>query len=241
MRMNALAVAAGIMLLGGCEVKLPRKVVIRSDFAKGANGWSADISDYPEGSLDTLEFEAGIRALPEEIGDETGFYLKSMNRSDDAFTFIKRKVTAEDGLVAGADYAVEFTIRVASNLPSGCAGVGGAPESAYFKAGAAEIEPEPALDEDAQYVGLTVDKGNQSSGGPAGSLVGGDGNATNGSADCSDDTPYVELEFTHQHQAQVTADEAGNLWLLIGTDSGYEGLTALYFVSIDATLTPAED
>jgi len=227
------------LAVAGCDVLPDGAVKISFDFDAGTNGWRSDVSDYPEGSLDTLEFEAGARDLPSELGDGRGYYLKTMNRADDAFMFLTRRLTAADGISPGESYQLTYVLRVGSNLPSGCAGIGGAPESSYFKAGAATIEPAPLLDDAQQYVGLTVDKGNQSTGGPAASLVGGDGDVTNGDTTCGDDVPYVALDFTHTHTTDVVADNTGNLWLLVGTDSGYEGLTALYFLSIEVTLTPA--
>ena len=38
----------------------------------------------------------------------------------------------------------------------------------------------------------------------------------------------------------VEADDAGGAWLIVGTDSGFEGLTRLYYDWISFTLTPVE-
>lgn len=38
----------------------------------------------------------------------------------------------------------------------------------------------------------------------------------------------------------VEADTAGNAWLIVGADSGFEGLTRLYYDRITYTLTPVE-
>jgi hypothetical protein len=225
----------------GCQPVAPKTVHVLYDFTDGVEGWTSDVSDYSNGNLDTLEFESGLRNLPEELGTGTGYYLKTMNRSDDAFMFLKRKLTAADGVAPGQRYRISYTIHLGSNLSSGCAGIGGAPESSYFKAGGATAEPAPQLDDAAQFVGLTVDKGQQSTGGPAASLVGDNGNITNRNDACADGEPYLPLERTHTHPTPVAADSAGNIWLLLGTDSGYEGLTALYFQSIEITLTPAVD
>jgi hypothetical protein len=37
----------------------------------------------------------------------------------------------------------------------------------------------------------------------------------------------------------VTSDGQGRLWLIAGTDSGYEGLTRIYWTNLSFTLTPA--
>lgn len=235
---TCLLLTATALLLTGCQTSDPQTLQKSFAFADGAEGWTADISDYSEGNLDTLEFESGIRDLPEELGEGTGYYVKSMNRSDDAFMFIKRRLTAADGVVAGTTYRIAYEVHMGSSLPSGCAGIGGAPESSYFKAGGSTEEPKPELDEAQDFVGLSVDKGQQSTGGPAASIVGQAGDITNGTTECSDGVFFVEIERTHTHTTNVTADDAGNLWLLMGTDSGYEGLTALYYLTVDVTLTP---
>ena len=37
---------------------------------------------------------------------------------------------------------------------------------------------------------------------------------------------------------EVVADEAGSLWLFVGTDSGFEGLTQVFFGRIGVRLEP---
>jgi hypothetical protein len=52
--------------------------------------------------------------------------------------------------------------------------------------------------------------------------------------------PYVSLTRNHLHQSLVTASAAGELWLLLGTDSGFEGLTGLYYQSVEVLLVPMD-
>jgi hypothetical protein len=124
---------------------------------------------------------------------------------------------------------------VASNAPSDCIGTGGAPgESVILKAGASAIEPLPVLTENG--LRMNVDKGEQAAGGPAASVV---GNIANGlPCDAVNDTPYATLMRRHTHPVPVTANSDGELWLLVGTDSGFESLTALYYERIDVALLP---
>lgn len=44
----------------------------------------------------------------------------------------------------------------------------------------------------------------------------------------------------HPHAVEVTTDASGCLWLIVGTDSGFEGLSAFYWSRISYWLTPAE-
>ena len=207
------------------------------DFSKGAQGWDADFADLPTDAGDTYELESGVDDLPDDLGvDGTGYKLQSHNRSDDVFMFLKRKLTAADGIVAGQEYQVKFTIKFASNAPSGAVGIGGAPgESVFLKAGASTVEPTTVVEDG--YDRLNVDKGNNSQGGTAASVV---GHIANGlePQDGQASVPYASLTREHAHTATVKADAQGNLWLLVGTDSGFEGLTAIYFQNIEVTLTP---
>jgi hypothetical protein len=50
--------------------------------------------------------------------------------------------------------------------------------------------------------------------------------------------PFVSLTRTHRHTTRVTASSSGEIWLLVGTDSGFEGLTQLFYQRIDVTLVP---
>ena len=67
------------------------------------------------------------------------------------------------------------------------------------------------------------------------------GNIANGiPCDSVEPAPWVLLQRTHRHPEPVTTDQSGTLWLLIGTDSGFEGTTSLYYASIVARLTLQE-
>jgi hypothetical protein len=89
---------------------------------------------------------------------------------------------------------------------------------------------------------MNVDKGNQGIGGPAASVI---GNIANG-IPCDEipdleQAPYVSLRRRHIHTSAITASADGDLWLLVGTDSGFESLTALYYQRIAVLLMPVSD
>ena len=181
--------------------------------------------------------EGEIRPLPSELGiNGTGYYLQGMNHSDDLFMFLDRRLGTDDGVVPDQEYRVMFTIILASNAPGGAAGIGGAlGESVYLKAGASPVEPETHLDSDSEYYVMSVDKGSgNSASGIAASVV---GNIANGLS--AEESPrYVSLELQGEHEYTVNAGPDGQLWLLVGTDSGFDGLTAVYYQSISVTLMP---
>lgn len=214
----------------------PPTVKISDDFGSGPLGWESGFADYSPLS-EGMELESEIRPLPPELGvNGTGFLLSGHNRSDDLFMFLTKKLAQADGVRPDQRYAVTFRIVFASRAGTGCSGIGGSPgESVFLKAGATEIKPLVMLSDDDHYR-INVDKGNQSTGGPAASVA---GNIANGSANCSDDAPFLSIERIHRHDSIVAADRFGEIWLLVGTDSGFEGKTSIYYQSIEATLEPA--
>ena len=221
--------------LGDCTAPTVRRSF---DFRSGRQGWAAGFADYAPEMVDLLELDAGLRALPPELDlVGPGFVLSGANRSDDLFMFLKRQLTAADGIKPGQTYTVDYVVVFASAAPTGCAGIGGAPgESVYLKAGAASVEPLASLDAVDNHVRMNIDKGNQAVGGPAASLV---GNVANGRPCEPGAESFVCLRRPHQHPSPVPASAEGSLWLLVGTDSGFEGTTTLYYQRVEVRLTPS--
>jgi hypothetical protein len=219
----------------------PAQVSISFDFRNGALGWQAGFADYPPTTNKNGFYEllAEVRTLPPELGvNGTGFYIQGNNHSDDLFMFMKRRLNSADGIVAGQTYQISFTLVFASGAQSGCLGIGGSPgDSVGLKAGASPAEPIALFDASPviSWLRMNVAKGDQSQGDIAASTT---GSIANGTPCGSTPNSYVSIQRTHQHTSLVNANSKGELWLLIGTDSGFEGLTALYYQRIDVTLTP---
>jgi len=209
------------------------------DFRVSTLGWTADFADYPPNIGTGYELDTRLRFMPRKLTrvPRQGFYIQGHNRSGDLFMFLKRRLRVEDGIVAGQTYRIEYVITLASNAATGCFGIGGAPgESVFLKGGASSIEPLAVLQSNGN-LRMNVDKGNQSTGGTAASVA---GNIANG-IPCEQASPYYPfalIQRFHQHTTNVTANEGGELWLLVGTDSGFEGLTRLYYQSIRVKLIP---
>lgn len=216
--------------------KSPATVVVSDDFRNGALGWTAAFADYAPVTAPVMDLDSGIRPLPAELGIAgTGFWITGHNRSDDLFMFLSKKLTAADGILPNRRYRVRFSITAASNAGSGCVGIGGSPgDSVYLKAGATPTAPRVELSSDLYQVNF--DKGQQSQSGAAASVAGTIGN---GSSNCSETAPFRTLGWQHTHPEMVTSNEFGELWLVVGTDSAFEGKTTLYYQAIEATLTPS--
>ena len=227
---GVLLLAAG---MSACELEgeNPSGVEIGEfTFEQTDGGWTGGLADYGK-DIDSasIEFKFKRSALPKAIDTtRSGLMLQSHNRSDDMFTFLKRKVT---GLQANQTYNVYFEIDLGTSYPENSVGTGGSPGSAvYLKAGASTKEPLKVLE--GNFYKFNLDKGNQSEGGKELALL---GNIANG---LTDYTYKLVRRDNLSKPVEVKTDSDGNLWLCVGTDSGFEGLTILYYDRIKVTLAP---
>jgi hypothetical protein len=219
------------------------------DFRSGVQGWEAGFADHGGTQYDEHgtpltpeEFyglQSGSSPLPPDLGTSAnGFMLSGFNKSDDLFMFLKRPLGPADGVRPGQDYRIEFEITFASSAGTGVDGVGGSPgESVYLKAGGVEVEPMPVVVDARGAVRMNVDKGEQSRGGPAASVASRISNGIHAGR-TRFFFPYLALTRGHVHETTVTADANGSLWLLIGTDSGFEARTTLYYRAVTVRLIP---
>ena len=226
---NHFCLVALILALGSataqaaCLPNLPDRLLFT--FCRDSGGWVGGFADLPADELDGELFALSFRrvAVPGEPGLLRGLRLSGANRSDDLFMFIKRQVT---GLVPGARYAVGLRATLYTEAGEGCFGVGGAPgEAVTVKAGAVPFEP-LAVAEDG-FLRMNLDKGEQASGGSDGVVL---GDLAAAGARCEGGV-FVPKQFASAAGAIVSAaDRDGNVWLILGTDSGFEGTTT-YFVT----------
>lgn len=225
--------SACLVGFGGCEIG-PEKhdLLLKSvvyDFAESDHGWEGDFSDYPVGDSVAYGLRFEYDSLPPNLGDGKGLMISGTNYSDDLFMFVKKKVT---GLLPSTEYQIGFQVKFASNAPSGTIGVGGSPgESVYLKAGASAIEPLKIVENG--YYRMNIDKGNQLSGGGQMVLVG-------NIASPSTSYDYNLIERSNGASFMAASDANGELWVIVGTDSGFEGTTTLYYSEIGVLFTIAE-
>ena len=139
-----------------------------------------------------------------------------------------------EGLQPGARYTVAVRLEIATSVPAGCVGVGGAPgESVWIKAGVTAVEPLAV--EDNSYLRMNVDVGNQSNGGTESVVL---GNIAN-SRSCEEPRQWEMKSFrARSTPLPVSTAADGRAWLLFGADSGFEALAEVYFTQVSVTLTP---
>ena len=198
-----------------------------------AFGWQADFADYPPGQEAFYQLGADVRSQPFNLGGDQALFITGDNRSDDLFMYFRQLVT---GLTPNTRYQITFDLELASNAPADSFGIGGSPAtSVYLKAGATQMEPLPNLiDPDEDFLRLNIDKGNQSQVGSDAVLLG------DVAKPAGDDTwDYALIRRDNQaNPFRFKTDDSGSAWLYFGTDSGFEGTTALYYTEFSATFAP---
>src|SRR5690606_33590517 len=235
--MNFAWIVIFFLVFSGCDKdednNLPENpIILEFNFDEGAENWLADFADYPEGEEDFYELDFGHATLPIPLDTTQGaLMITGNNHSDDLFMFIYYPV---QGLLSNATYDVDFELDIASDAADDSFGVGGSPGSGvYLKAGVITHQPEKELEDDHHYR-VNFDKANQAQ----------DGEDMMNLGDVSNGTD--EFEFAMIHRSNDTpfrfqTDSDGNAWVVIGTDSGFEATTTLFYDKITVVFTLVEE
>lgn len=230
-----------VLLEKAAEKERPKtELCLEYTFEKSDHSWTGNFTDLPadyEEDIYGLKFAHTVR--PAEVGEGKALMLRGINRSDDLFMYVKKGLTAEDGIKPDTTYMARFKVEFATNAPAGAVGVGGPPgEAVWVKVGASPEEPVPVIEDHMgiPYYVLSVDKGMQNEDGEYALRVG------DVAKEHCDDFDAYELKTLDNmdNPLKVNSDSEGNLWLFVGTDSGFEGKTVLYYTSIKVTLNPVE-
>ena len=221
-----------LVFIAGCQgdddASTPA-VSVSYDFNTDLQGWTGGFVDYPQGEEDFYELSFTHAALPAPLDTTRGAVrISGNNHSDDLFMYIKRQLS---GLAPNQDYQLSFRIEMATDAAEGSFGAGGSPaNSVYLKAGGSTKEPIPILGADG-YLEFSIDKSNQSNSGRDMLVISDFSNE-------SEDFVYRLKVITADDLLTVRSDGQGRLWLVVGTDSGYEATTTPYYTLIDVELKP---
>jgi len=207
---------------------LQPRLEFNDQFHEGKQGWVADFSDHPEEMLTDWELEEGIAPLPAPLDTtKKAFRISGINHSDDLFMYFKKQAT---GLKPNQSYTASFAIEFATNAPSeGWMGVGGAPNSVYLGIGVVGTEPKSTVDE-LGHLRLNISKIDQSSDGEDMKIIGDIGNGL-------EEFVYTQRKLEGEFTGKT--DDKGNLWMIFGTDSGFEAKTTLYYTTVNIKLKEA--
>jgi hypothetical protein len=210
----------------------PAPTTIAFSFAAPDASWTSSYADYSLGQEGSIGFATRYEELPAPLQTLRGLRHQSLNVSDDVFMYIHRAI---DGLRPATRYRLTLSVTLATDAPPGCPGAGGAPgEAVVVKTGLLAIPPANRI------VGGTMvrpafDIGAQSQAGADSVVI---GNIAKQASPCGPTDYETKTLATNAAGFEARSDANGRLWLFIGTDSGYEGHTALYYLHGLATLTP---
>ena len=230
LRANQLTVP-NLVMINATRTLAPKSVAFEFDFSSGQQGFVSGFADLPANYKPAdYTLDSGLRARPNPPGGGTALYIAGTNRSSDLWMFWKKKLT---GLQPNTVYDIVIDLEFLSDVEKGSVGIGGSPgESVSVKLGAATLEPVVTSD-NAGWLRLNADKGNQSTGGKNALVVGNVAKPTGlakGFATLQNSTRGIKL--------RMNTDAAGALWIFFGTDSGFAGRTGIYYTRCAAILEP---
>jgi hypothetical protein len=210
------------------------------DFTESDFSWQYGFSDFPASGNDSGFYELQFAYTTEPISSvgKKGLMLSGNNHSDDLFMYLKKRI---EGLAPETQYTVTYEVEFASDAKKGTLGAGGSPgESVFLKVGATAIEPKSVIE--AQHFTMNIDKGNQAEDGEDMIAIGniavpedseGFVLALRSNAPTATNTGYDKPLI-------VRTNSRGELWLIVGTDSGYEGITTIYYTKISAVFSKSK-
>lgn len=213
---------AALLSIGAVTCAAAADGEARFDFEKDDAGFAPIYADYPnsEGVKEFYEFRHEYAEVPID-GAGNGIFISGNNHSDDLFMGY---VKTQEGFVPARTYHFSVSFKLATDVEGGLVGVGGAPgEGVTVKCGVTPTEPATTLVSNGyfDYYRLNIDAGRQSNGG-ADMVVVGDMAKTENNLPGKYEFKEFRAEF------DVAAGARGEVYLIIGTDSGFEATTSYY-------------
>jgi hypothetical protein len=198
-------------------------------FVEGTFGFEPIFSDYSyneAGNYDIYEMKSDYKQIPVLGNESMGLYIASHNRSDDVFMGYVKKMS---GLTPKKEYTFDIQFLLATDVESNGFGIGGSPSSSvYSKSGVSTIRPESVLDKETNMYRMNIDIGIQSQDGKDMQVIGSIG---------KQDSSIIGFEYKPmQATATAISDENGCVYLIIGTDSGFEGFTKYYIDNVEISI-----
>ena len=200
---------------------------VDDQFNVSTKGWTGDFADYPVGEESFYELSIKEAKLPAPLDStKKGLRVSGNNHSDDLFMYITKKLTVPK---ANQLYKGTFEVEFASSVAKGMIGVGGSPgESVYVGIGLTSVEPKKVANTTSKHYEMNIKKMQQAGDGADMKVI---GNVANGTEENKFKLVKRTGEFTGK------SDANGNLWVIVGTDSGFEATTTLYYTGVKVVLT----
>lgn len=202
--------------------------------------FNEDLSDFEVNSADHRvehitndKIEIELSTLPEPFEYRQGLKFKWENYSDDMKGFIVRKF---DEFEVGEEYEVTFEVDLVTYISYECGGIGGSPsESVVIKGAILNYKPERSVQGDPfEYYRVNVqDSQNGRSEGDEVVFIGDIGLPT---ACVLDPELWIWESKTISNEEKFyfnyIEDNQGGPWLYISMDSGFEGVTEVYYTGL---------
>lgn len=231
-----------VFTLAACETKTdnnkPSENLVENEkmkysFRTDTQGWEGGFADLPVNHEKAgYDVEFNHSDIPVNGKEDKGILLKGNNHSDDLFMYITKRLDKDNnGLESSTHYTMKLSFDMATNVAEGMMGIGGSPgQSVYVKAGITSMTPkeENVNEGEEHYYRMNIDKGNQASSGEHMIVIG------NVEKEDSDDESFQYKHF--EHTFEVTTNNDGDAFVIIGIDSGFEGITELYFTNIELSI-----
>ena len=219
------------VLLGACAAGDEKFSLFSSvyDFSTDTYGWSGDFADYKAKDSVKSELRFGFSNRPTNISsfdDQKSILLSGNNQGENLFMFLKKKV---DGLIPNKEYTVVFEVEFGTNVA-----LLSSEDSIYLKVGASQKEPKKTIQSD--YYRINIDKGTTvDESGRDMAVIGSVGTSVEYAND------YTLVKKSNFSSAKkliaVRANDEGEVWLVVGTDSAYRGETSIYYTSINTVFS----
>lgn len=188
------------------------------------------VSDVPENYMDDNFYEYTHEVVDSFDNEGKAIRIIGNNHSDDMFMGFYREVK---GLEPNTEYILKLQFDLGTNVPKGMMGIGGSPgTSVMVKAGFVSEEPQLVKDALNHIRFENVDKANQSQSGKDLKIV---SNMEKASDDYTEEFEYKTIA----RYFRATTDENGLVYLLIGTDSGFEGISEVYYRDVKIVVREA--
>jgi hypothetical protein len=204
---------------------------VNDDFNQSLNTWQYGFADFPVSTEDSAYYELQYAYTSIPGLGKRAIMLSGNNHGDDLFMYVKRKVANLD---PNTQYTLTFDVEFASDAKAGAEG--GPGENVFLKVGASNVEPKTIIEGD-EHV-LNIDKGPQGVNGGNMVVIGNIAVPSNSNGyvlQTRTNSPYNN--DTYNFPVVATTNIDGELWFIVGTDSGYEGVTSLYYSKISVVLS----
>lgn len=225
----SIASTLALSMMMGCSPAATTDTTMGFDFNQSDSGFTPIFSDYPdqEGVEEFYEFQHSYSEVPIKNAGK-GIFISGNNHSGDLFMGYVKEL---EGFSPGVSYHFTVNFKLATNVDAGLVGIGASPgEAVTVKCGIIPMKPETSVNESGHFL-MNIDKGVQANSGKD-MVVVGDMAKTENNRPGEYEFKELEAEF------DVTANENGEVYLVIGTDSGFEATTSYYLDDITVDWYP---